>query len=95
MAELVWLPGAKQDIKRLFSFLKKKNPRAAKTAIMAIRAGAKQLEEYPEAGRPMNDETARRELFMAYGSGGYVLRYLLEEGRVVVIRVWHAREKRR
>ena len=95
MAEVVWLPEAKLDIIRLFTFLKKKNPRAAKNAIVAIRAGAKQLEEYPEAGRPMNDETARRELYMAYGSGGYVLRYLLDEGRVVVVRVWHAREKRR
>ena len=95
MAEIVWLPGAKQDIKRLFTFLKKKNPLAAKNAIKAIRAGAKQLEDYPEVGRPMSDKTARRELFMAYGSGGYVLRYIIDEDRVVVIRVWHAREKRR
>ena len=94
MAKLVWLPQAKKDIERLHSFLKNKNPRAAKKAIQALRAGAKQLRDYPEAGRPMGDGTGRRDLFVAFGAGGYVLRYILDGQTVVVIRVWHARERR-
>jgi len=94
MARLVWLVPAKQDIERLHAFLKHKNPRAAKRAVRAIRTGAKQLQAHPEAGRPMDDRLGRRELFVAFGAGGYVLRYILDGDTVVVIRVWHAREKR-
>jgi len=94
MAKIIWLQQARQDIERLHSFLKKKNPLAAKKAIRAVRKGAKQLQDYPEAGRPMGDRTGRRELFVAFGIGGYVLRYMLDEKTVVIIRVWHAREKR-
>jgi len=43
----------------------------------------------------MPDETGRRELFMAFGAGAYVLRYMPEKTGVVVIRVWHSREERR
>jgi len=77
---------------------KKKDPKEvknAKSAIRAVREGAKQLQDYPEAGRSMGDRTGRRELFVTFGVGGYVLRYVLDEQTVVVIRVWHAREKRR
>ena len=94
MAELVWLPGAWQDIERLFLFLRDKNPQAAKNAIKAIRIGAKQLTSFPEAGRPMEDETERRELTVAFGDSAYVLRYRLDGEIVVIIRVWHGREDR-
>ena len=37
----------------------------------------------------------RREIFAAFGAGAYVIRYRLDEqGRPVVIRVWHSREWR-
>ncbi len=43
----------------------------------------------------MADETGRREWFIVFGSGAYVLRYMLEAGeQVVVIRVWHSLESR-
>ena len=94
MANVIWLPGAKEDIARLHTFLKEKNPRAARQALEAIRAGARELEAHPQLGRPMNDETGRRELFIPVGRQGYVLRYMLDVRDVVVIRVWHARERR-
>ncbi len=94
MAKLVWLPQTQKDIKRLYDFLRDKNPTAANNAIRAIRTGARQLEDYPEAGRPMNDGTGRRELVMTFGAGGYVLRYMLDDQKVVIIRVWHGRENR-
>jgi plasmid stabilization system protein ParE len=49
----------------------------------------------PRLGRPMPDETGRRELFIAFGAGAYVLRYVLEgDDKIVVIRVRHSRESR-
>lgn len=44
---------------------------------------------------PLSDDTGRRELFLPFGAGSYVLRYRLDaSGSVVVIRVWHSRENR-
>jgi len=52
------------------------------------------MSSYPEAGHPMNDRTNRRELFMPFGSGGYILRYIVDGQFVVIVRAWHSREKR-
>gem|GEM_PF-973375 len=59
-----------------------------------ILSGAQDLEAMPEMGRPMNDDTGRRELFMPFGAGAYVLRYRLDTEAVVIIRIWHSREHR-
>lgn len=42
----------------------------------------------------MNDDTGRREIFLAFGAGAYVLRYRIDGDTVVIIRAWHSREKR-
>ena len=94
MAELVWIPGAQKDIERLFTFLREKSPQAARNAIKAIRLGAKQLAAFPQTGRPMDDETSRRELIVAFGGSAYVLRYKMDDKLVVILRVWHGLENR-
>lgn len=42
----------------------------------------------------MNDDTDRREIFLAFGAGAYVLRYRIDGDTVVILRTWHSREKR-
>ena len=91
---LVWLPEARDDIQRLSDFLLERDPEAAERAVRAIQLGSRSLLEYPRAGRPLDDETGRRELFVPFGAGAYVIRYLLLDEQIVVIRVWHSREKR-
>jgi len=92
---IVWLSEALEDVERLHDFLMEKSPAAARRAAKAILNGAKLLETASEAGRPMNDDTRRRELFVSFASGAYVLRYKIDAaGIVVVIRVWHSRENR-
>ena len=49
---------------------------------------------FPEQGMPLNDRLKRRELYLPFGAGAYVLRYRLEQERIIVIRVWHSRELR-
>ena len=91
--ELIWLPETQEDIQRLFDFLVRVNPEAAARAIRLIQQGADALLEHPEMGRPMDDDTRRRELFLPFGASAYVLRYRLEGETIVVIRVWHGREE--
>ena len=77
-----WLPEALADVDRLHAFLHKKNPEAATRAAKAILAGAELLKSNPFIGRPMQDDTDRRELFISFGAGSYVLRYMMETMRL-------------
>jgi len=94
MPQVIWLPEALADVERLHDFLAEKNAHAARNAMRCIQAAARQLETFPEIGRPLADRL-RREIFAAFGASAYVLRYRLDEqGRPVVVRVWHTRELR-
>ena len=90
--KLVWLRAARDDIQRLFDFLIEKDPAAALRMLNKIRVGAETLLEFPRAGNRMDDDTGRRELFVPFGVGAYVLRYRLSGEALVVILVWHSRE---
>jgi plasmid stabilization system protein ParE len=91
----MWLPEALADVYRLYEFLKEKHPEAAARAARAILDGANLLADSPDLGRPMDDDTGRRELFISFGAGAYVLRYKPDQDRTaVIIRVWHSREQR-
>jgi plasmid stabilization system protein ParE len=94
MSEVKWLPEAIADIERLHSFLYDKNPSAASRAMGLILSGSKSLAITPMLGRLVDDDTGRRELFVSFGVGSYVLRYVIEGDAPVVIRVWHSKEQR-
>jgi plasmid stabilization system protein ParE len=95
MATVKWLPAALDDVQRLYAFLHDKDQRAAARAAKCILRAANLLKTVPRVGRPMPDETGRHELFVAFGAGAYVLRYMLEDNdAVVIVRVWHSRESR-
>ena len=61
---------------------------------LVLQTGAKRLADFPEIGQPMNDGTDRRELFLPFGTGGYVLRYITDMEVIVIIRAWHNKEQR-
>ena len=94
MSKIIWLPEALEDIQRLRLFLEEKNPTAANRAGLILKAGAKRLVDFPERGYPMNDGTDRRELFLPFGTGGYILRYITDMEVIVIIRAWHSKEQR-
>jgi plasmid stabilization system protein ParE len=91
---VLWLPEALDDVERLFGFLIEKDASAAERAVRTIRSGADKLQDLPQIGRPMDDDTGRRELVVPFGAGAYVLRYRVLRDEAVIIRVWHSREWR-
>ena len=91
---LIWLPEAAEDLARLREFIAPENPEAARRAALRIQSGIQILINNPEAGKPLSDGTERRELYLPFGAGAYVLRYRLHGTTVVIIRVWHSREAR-
>ena len=92
--QVVWLPEALEDMLRLRRFLVDKNPAAARRVAQVLRHGTKILADYPEAGRPLNDGSHARDLFLPFGAGSYVLRPRQDGPKVVIVRVWHSKEKR-
>lgn len=95
MEKVVWRSRARLDVEQLHAFLVERSPQAAARAAQVILDGAKLLETSPRMGRPMQDDTKRRELVLSFGAGAYVLRYMLAKDDVVVIlRVWHSRQWR-
>jgi len=95
VSEVAWLPQALEDVNRLHAFIRPHDPEAASRAARVIRAGGDALLDSPQLGRPIIDGTPRRELFLPFAGGAYVLRYILERtDRAVILRVWHDREKR-
>jgi len=94
MAKIRWLPAAKDDLQRLYDFIAPHSKNAAANAVMTLVEAAEGLANYPEKGRPWEPDMDFRELYVRFGARGYILRYRLFDGDVVVVRVWHGREDR-
>ena len=94
MPSVIWTRPALADVERVFSFLKEKNPDAARRAAQTINHAATQLGEMPHIGVRMPDDTGRREYFTPFGKHGYILRYMLDEENPVILRVWHGLDLR-
>lgn len=85
MPRLIWSPPALLNVQRLCRFWSPKNPDAAKRAVRASRQGVKALELQPGIGRPMEDMPDEfREWIIDFGDSGYVARYRVDPGAVVI-----------
>ena len=92
--KLEWLPAARDDLVRLYEFIKPHNPEAAARAVQTIVSSAGKLEEQPELGWPYVANKKFRELFIPFGASQYVLRYRLDGDKVIIARLWHGLEAR-
>ena len=92
-SEIIWLPGASQDIDRLRNFIKSENPRAAQRAAKRIIEGVMILQENPGTGVPVENLMDYRDLMLTFGAGEYIIRYREEVSRVVITRVRHSKEE--
>ena len=64
--------------------------------MLAIDEGISLLLESPNLGIEVEHDSRYRQLFVPFGKSAYVLRYRIEpnEETLVVVRIWHGRERR-
>jgi plasmid stabilization system protein ParE len=81
------------DVERLRSFLDQNNPDAARRALASIWAAIDRLQEFPDLGMPTADAEIRQ-FVVRFGASGYVVRYAVLNGDILITRIWHGREAR-
>lgn len=88
---------AKEDLKRLFTFLAERDRQAAVQARKTIAECIKILEKFPFTCRKVDDEGKNpflRELLIPFGATGYVALFEIEDARTVtILTVRHQREE--
>jgi len=88
---LRFAPEAVEDLLRLRKFIEEKNPTAAQRIAKDLLLGLEKLKIFPEIGLKVErafDPKRIRDLFI----GSYTVRYLIGEGEVAVLRIWHGKE---
>lgn len=86
-----YTPASVQDLARLREFIGMKNPAAARWVAVELLAGIDKLTIFPKMGLPVaraHDPETMRDLFV----GDYTIRYLVGNGSVTILRVWHGKE---
>jgi plasmid stabilization system protein ParE len=84
-------PEAVGDLARLRKFIEEKNPAAAQRIARDLLFGMEKLKVYPEIGLKVDrafEPHRVRDLFI----GRYTVRYLIGEGEIVILRLWHSKE---
>ncbi len=85
---------AREDLKRLFTFLAEQDRRAAQNARKAIADSIKLLQEFPFTCRKAIPENPLlREMLISFGAAGYVALFEIEDNNTVtILAVRHQRE---
>lgn len=85
---------ARDDLKRLYGFLLKRDIAAAERALVAIDKAVELLGMFPFICRTVGpDNPFLRELLVSFGASGYVVLYDIDDDRTVtILAVRHQRE---
>ncbi|NOQ36559.1 MAG: type II toxin-antitoxin system RelE/ParE family toxin [Methylococcaceae bacterium] len=93
-SELIWHKEAINDLEHLSEFLKPKNPKVAFNAARKIIAASNLLLEQPYLGHPIEEMPEFLKLTIPFGKNGYVMKYRIDNGSIIILRVKHTREDR-
>jgi plasmid stabilization system protein ParE len=89
--KLEYTADAIDDLIRLREFIAVHDPAAAGRMAERLQSGVNSLLAHPKLGHPVTyspEPESIRDLFI----GDYLVRYLLMETKILVLRVWHQRE---
>ena len=87
---------AVSDLQRLHDFIAEDNPSAARHIARELLEGMRGLRRFPRMGKRVAiapGQSAPDEI-RDWFSGDYVVRYLILDDRIVILRVWHGKEGR-
>jgi plasmid stabilization system protein ParE len=88
VVEVVWTLGAAIELQAIRTYIAQFSPLAAQRLAARLYSAAKSLQTSPDRGRPIS--RGRRELAVIQP---YLIRYIREDARVVILEVRHgARE---
>jgi len=83
---------AERDIDRLEDFIASETRGRAQRAMAKLDDGMRRLKRFPELGVSIGK--GYRQLYIASGKSGYVVRYRVLEDAIVIVRIWHGKENR-
>ena len=92
--KIVYTPESIDDLARLRDFIITKNPDAAQRIAGSILDGVKKLKRFPligvEVSKAPNPELVRDLII-----GNYIIRYLILNKTINILRIWHHKEEGR
>ena len=91
MLTLKFTNSANQDLKRLRQFIADKNPQAATRVSQRLSTAIKNLPQQPLVGTKLAEWPNIREIYV----DDYIIRYLISETQLIILRLWHGKEDRR
>ena len=91
---LEWSAAALADLDRFAEFLHDKHPRLAPLIATEILNRTRIIAEHPQLGRPIDGRGEFREVILPVLNATYVFRYAYDGRRLVMLRVFHGRERR-
>jgi plasmid stabilization system protein ParE len=89
--KVTYSPESIGDLQRVVEFVELKNHFAARRIAIDIQEGIEKLKQFPLVGLPVInafDPEKIRDLYIS----NYTVRYLVENQRVHILRVWHNKE---
>jgi len=92
--DLQWSGDALADLDRFADFLHAQSSELAAVVAEAIIERTQLLSTHPRLGRPISGREEYRQIVLQVLGGAYVFQYRCDVDRVVILRVFHARESK-
>ena len=92
--KLEWSDAALADIDRFVEFLNREHPSLAGIVADETLRKVQALSEHPMLGRPISGRPEYRQMVMQVLGAAYIFQYRFDGKRLVMLRVFHAREAR-
>jgi toxin ParE1/3/4 len=93
--KLEWSDEALADLDRFAEFLGRERPSLAKIVATEIIDKVQVLSEHPRLGRPIAGREQYRQIVLQVLGAAYVFQCRFDGLRLVMLRVYHARESRK
>ena len=88
MARLTWTPEAVSSIRDIYDFIARDRPETARRTVESILNKVDALAAYPDTGQPYRYTGSRLDV-RTIQYGNFRVAYLVEDGEVVVLGVFH------